>query len=275
MIIKEGKAIMANLKITVLNDKGQVKQEVCGQDQIVMVSKEEYQPGDQLQFETDETSTFYMIRIDGAMDEAYVYLTEKTLNYVIPFDMDKISYHPASFSGEYYYITMRKAKVQENRNYRNVAQNAMDQNNHQGCFPHVHANAETKGNIHALFAARNVIDGIVANESHWPWPYQSWGIDQREDAEITLEFGRPVDMDELRLYTRADFPHDNWWVQATVIFSDGSEEILEMEKSMKPHVFSIKKEGITWLKLCKLIKADDPSPFPALTQIEVYGRNSE
>ena len=67
---------MANLKITVLNDKGQVKQEVCGQDQIVMVSKEEYQPGDQLQFETDETSTFYMIRIDGAMDEAYVYLTE-------------------------------------------------------------------------------------------------------------------------------------------------------------------------------------------------------
>lgn len=67
----------------------------------------------------------------------------------------------------------------------------------------------------------------------------------------------------------------NWWVQATVIFSDGSEKILEMEKSVKPHVFSIKKEKITWLKLCKLIKADDPSPFPALTQIEVYGRNSE
>lgn len=77
MIIKEGKAIMANLKITVLNDKGEVKQEICGQDQIVMVSKEEYQPGDQLQFETDETSTFYMIRIDGAMGEAYMYLTEK------------------------------------------------------------------------------------------------------------------------------------------------------------------------------------------------------
>ena len=33
----------------------------------------------------------------------------------------------------------------------------------------------------------------------------------------------------------------------------------------------MKKTGITWLKFGKLIKADDPSPFPALTQIEVYG----
>lgn len=30
-----------------------------------------------------------------------------------------------------------------------------------------------------------------------------------------------------------------------------------------------------WLKLSHLIKADDPSPFPALTQIEVYGTDTE
>ncbi len=81
-------------------------------------------------------------------------------------------------------------------------------------------------------------------------------------------------MEKLVLCTRADFPHDNWWVQATVTFSDGSREVVHMEKSARPHVFEIERKGITWLKLGELIKADDPSPFPALTQIEVYGRNS-
>ncbi len=47
-----------------------------------------------------------------------------------------------------------------------------------------------------------------------------------------------------------------------------------MEKSVSPHVFAIEKKQITWLKLSDLIKADDPSPFPALTQIQVYGTNS-
>ena len=46
------------------------------------------------------------------------------------------------------------------------------------------------------------------------------------------------------------------------------------KKCGEPHIFDIKKQGITWLKLGELIKADDPSPFPALTQIEVYGKNS-
>ena len=34
----------------------------------------------------------------------------------------------------------------------------------------------------------------------------------------------------------------------------------------------IPEKEITWLELCNLIKAEDPSPFPALSQIEVYGR---
>jgi hypothetical protein len=38
--------------------------------------------------------------------------------------------------------------------------------------------------------------------------------------------------------------------------------------------FEIRKKGIEWIKLGNLIKADDPSPFPALTQIEVYGTES-
>uniref|UniRef100_UPI000B33C3B8 hypothetical protein n=1 Tax=Clostridium sp. NkU-1 TaxID=1095009 RepID=UPI000B33C3B8 len=92
---------------------------------------------------------------------------------------------------------------------------------------------------------------------------------------MTLDFGRPVDFDKIVLYTRADFPHDNWWVKAKLTFSDGTEEAVEMEKSVKPHLFSLERKNITWVKISDLIKADDPSPFPALTQIEVYGKDSQ
>ena len=75
--------------------------------------------------------------------------------------------------------------------------------------------------------------------------------------------------------TMQSLPHDNWWVEATFTFSDGTSEVVQMDKKVaEPHVFHIERKGITWLKLGKLIKADDPSPFPALTQIEVYGSES-
>ncbi len=272
---------MAKLSIDLQNGSGDRKCHAEGEDNIWMVHQGEYDPGDKLIFSTDEFPAFYVIRVDGAMDEAYVYLTRAEVEYTIPFEkenpfgMPRISYCPGSFIGERHYVTMRRVKEPENANYRNLAKNVMDQKDSEGCYPHVHANVATKGPIEALFAARNVIDGVLANTCHYPWPFQSWGIDQREDAEITVEFGRPVDMDELRLTTRADFPHDSWWEEATVSFSDGSSEILKMEKSVAPHVFPIRRTGITWLKLSSLIRADDPSPFPALTQIEVFGRNSQ
>ena len=76
------------------------------------------------------------------------------------------------------------------------------------------------------------------------------------------------------LYTRADFPHDNWWVQVTLRFSDGSSQDFALEKSRVGHVLTFPEREITWIELGNLIKADDPSPFPALSQMEVYGRNA-
>lgn len=271
---------MAELNISVLNAQGDIVCQAEGRDELWLVHQGEYQPGDKLVFTTDEVPGYYIIRVDGAMDEAYVYLTQARVEYAVPFErdsplkMDRISYSVGTFTGERHYITLRKAREQENRNYRNLAKNVMDQRDSAGCYPHVHANAETRSPIAPLFFARNVIDGVLANTGHWPWPFQSWGIDQREDAEITVEFGRLVDMEELRLTTRADFPHDSWWVQGTVSFSDGTSEKLELGKRVEPQSFSIKRRGITWLKLGQLIKADDPSLFPALKQIEVFGTNS-
>lgn len=263
---------MANLKITVYDEQNIKKDDVSGEDQAIMVYEKEYQPGDKILFETDEPDTYYVIRVDSSMDEAYVYLTKPSLQYDIPFQEKKTSYNPAAFTGSYHYITMRKAEEYENSCCRNLAKNVMDQHQDLGCYPHAHANTETRGE--SVFAARNCLDGILANQSHGAWPYGSWGINRQDDAEITVEFGRPVDIYRICLYTRADFPHDNWWIQATINFSDGSKQIVNMNKRVKPHIFDIKKEQILWIKLSNLIKSEDPSPFPALTQIEVYGKNS-
>lgn len=40
----------------------------------------------------------------------------------------------------------------------------------------------------------------------------------QDDAAMKLDFGRPVLADRIVLYTRSDFPHDNWWQQVTIRF---------------------------------------------------------
>ena len=57
----------------------------------------------------------------------------------------------------------------------------------------------------------------------------------------------------------------------TVRFSDGSSEKLTLVQSAAAQIFPIAPRCITALELTELIKAEDSSPFPALTQIEVYG----
>jgi len=60
-----------------------------------------------------------------------------------------------------------------------------------------------------------------------------------------------------------------------VQFSDGSAEVLPLEKTAAPQRFAISPRTVTSLVLCRLKKADDPSPFPALTQIEAWGREAQ
>lgn len=89
---------------------------------------------------------------------------------------------------------------------------------------------------------------------------------------MTVDFGREAEIDKVVLYTRADFPHDNWWKQVTLTFSDGSSIKWTLEKSVLPHTLLLEPKRVRYVKLHELIKAEEPSPFPALSQIEVYGR---
>lgn len=255
--------------ITIKDWLGRKKAEVKDEEQGVLAFQDIYEEGDSIHFEVPEINKFYKIRVDDTMDEELVFLTQKQVIYDIPFGEKKKSYNKKAFTGERHYLTIRAAKDFEIQQYKNLAKNVMDQHGERGCYPHASANVETRGE--SVFAARNAIDGVIANLSHGSWPYESWGINKNDQAEMLLEFGRPVTFDKIVLYTRADFPHDNWWTSALFTFSDGTEETVTMEKSQRPHVFPIEKKGITWIKLSNLVKADDPSPFPALTQLEVYG----
>ena len=75
------------------------------------------------------------------------------------------------------------------------------------------------------------------------------------------------------LYLRADFPHDAWWEMASITLSSGETHTFALTKTGAAQAFPIPEQVVEWVRLHSLVKADDPSPYPALTQIEVWGCN--
>lgn len=257
------------LSIKILDANGNVLAQNSERDEVNLVYSASYREGDRILITSSDVNRYLKVQVDDALGSSFLYITKREMTYRIPFGEKRSSYSPKVFGGNLHLIWARAATNEEIKEYKNLALNVMDQHEADGRYPHASANVETRGE--AVFAARNAIDGVRENHSHGDWPYQSWGINRQEDARIRVDFGRKVLVDKIVLYTRSDFPHDNWWKQATVQFSDGSKLQWDLLKSDKAHVMKITKREIAWLELCNLIKSDDPSPFPALTQIEVYG----
>lgn len=109
---------------------------------------------------------------------------------------------------------------------------------------------------------------------HGNYPCGSWGINRQADAEWHIDFGRNVRADLLILTTRADFPHDSSWTEASVRFSDGTDIVLKLLKTGDGQCFPLHGRIFSGFTLHALKKADDASPFPALVQVEVTGTNA-
>lgn len=257
---------MAKITLKIQNKDHEVLSQCEGENEVNLLYSAEYQNGDRILLEPEEVNTYYYIRFDETKGEALVYLTGD-VEYKIPVDEYRLS--SLEFAGDRHILTVRKAFEEESMNYRNLAVNVWDQDGSTNCYPHASANVTLPGR--PLFAAQSAIDGLTFTKKHGSWPYSSWSICKRADAEWKVDFGRPVEMDRLVLYMRADYPHDSWWTEMTVVFSDGSKEIVKLEKGGHAQMFPMHKK-VQWIKICELIKADDPSPFPALTQVQVYGR---
>lgn len=259
---------MAVFSLKVLNREGNTICVSSGEDFVDLVCSHTYEEGDRIVLETSEKNIHVKWQVDDALGAAFVYITDH-VSYEIPFGEKRISYSPKVFMGNKHYIYVEKAREDEIAAYRNLALNPADQHCDVPCFPHATANVETRGE--SVFAAKNAIDGVRANRSHGEWPYESWGINRQADAVMKVDFGRMIRADKVVLYTRSDFPHDSWWKQVTLTFSDGSSQDFTLEKSSRAHVLTFPEKEISFLELGRLLKAEDLSPFPALSQIEVYG----
>ena len=260
---------METIKLKVLDQAGHTLMTCDAGPSVSLVYTSAYQPGDRIALEIDHPGQFCVVQFEDSMAPALVYVVSREINFHIPFGEQAITYSPKSFRGSRHLIRARLALPEELALRRNLAFNCYDQHGDTGYYPHASANVETRGE--AVFAARNAIDGIFENNSHGEYPYQSWGINRDPNAALTLAFGRPVTLDEIRLTLRADYPHDNYWTQATLEFSDGSREVMPLTGSRTPQRLQFAPKTVEWLVLKELIRAEGPSPFPALTQIEAWG----
>ena len=226
-----------------------------------------YQSGDEIRFETGYRHA--VVQVDQSVAPARVYLPDGAFTYRPPLEGDGLAvYAPGAFMGEKHLISIRP---DTDRSYRNLARNPADQRGGVQAYPHATANVETRNE--SVFAARNTIDGEHIAAGHGEWPYGSWGIGARTDARMTLDFGREVEIDTMVLYLRADFPHDAYWIEGTVSLDDGTETTFPLEGKDGPQRVWLGAHRVRTLTLHHLIKCDMPSAFPALRQIEVYGRD--
>lgn len=262
--------------------KGGILLTACAPERISAVYYAAYNKGDLITLELGEVDRYVVIQFEDTMPPALVYVRQQRIVFPVPIAdpavPEPIPYSPKSFVGNCHIIRARFATPGEIAARRNLAFNPYDNESYgtgpfgngkdTGFYPHTFSNIKATS---AGFAPRTAIDGVLENAAHMMWPYQGWSNDRKPEAELTIDFGRPVTIDELRLTQRADFPHDSWWTAATVRFSDGSKELLEMKKSALPQVFSITPRTVTSLTLCELKKHEDASLYTALTQIEAWG----
>ncbi|MCZ7863680.1 carbohydrate-binding protein [Agrobacterium salinitolerans] len=256
------------LTLKVVNALGDVLAKAEAEDEALLVYRAEYCEGDRLVVEISQPGHIWLA-LDAGMQPTLVFLHGNEFTLPIPSAAKRKSYPPQAFSGNLHRIAARRTLAGEIGVRRNLALNPFDDHENTSLFPHVYASTETRGE--AAFAARNVIDGEKASAGHGFWPYTSWGINRDPEASLTLVFGRAVLIDQLTFYLRADFPHDAWWEKASVTFSDGESASFSLQKTGVAQTFPVVLRRVEWIRLHDLKKADDPSPFPALTQIEVWG----
>ena len=260
---------MALFQIKVYDKNHGIKEQCRGEGGAEMAPAP-YGPGDFIEIESSEYPCPLKLTLDGSLPEALVWLTEERLSFPVPFGDERMPYPPGAFEGDRR-IAVSKADGDLWKAYRNLSENPLDRRGETTYYPHCTASVETRGE--AIFAARNTIDGRMENTSHGEWPYTSWGDNEDPRAQIRIDFGRPVEIDCAEILIRADFPHDNYWTQAVLTFSDGSRERLVLKKTAESQRFAFAPRTVSWVTMGNLVKSEEESPFPALSQWKFFGRD--
>ena len=251
------------------------------------------------------TSDYQYLVIDlfDGLGEQLLYSPSGNFVFQIPSSTIQKTYPANTFSGSSFHFKARVASDEEvtSKTVRNLASNPYDfmyadeLNNQEesdlsghltdstavyegevAAYPHAYANRVTRNN--AQFFARNAIDNSTDSDGHGDYPHQSWGYDQKSDAEFVIYFGRDVLLSELVFVLRADYSgtkeHDTYWQSATVEFSDGTEKKLTFTKTGKEQEFKLDKDILTSsLRIKDIVAVNNVNSegYAALTEIKANG----
>ena len=182
----------------------------------------------------------------------------------------KTPYPSSTFQSKRPRLTFRPVALAELDAYRNIAANPYDLRGTVATFPHATASSECRND--PVYAARNAIDDQRRNDGHGGWPCQSWGPEKDGNPWWQVEFGRVVEIDKVVIVLRADFPHDSHWHQATLVFSDGHRQTIDLEKKAEPQTFTFEARRTSSLRLSDLVQ-DEPQGWCALAEFEAWGRD--
>jgi len=266
----------AVVRVEVRDAAGAVVAETsAGGGPVALAVDREYKPGDRIIV----TGPPHMVlRLDAAMPECPVFSPTGRIEFPVTKTADpdpkrpgKV-YPPEAFAGPKHVVTARPATADDLAAYRNVAANPYDLRGAVTFLPHATSNSECRNE--PVFAARNAIDGRTENKRHGGWPYQSWGPEQKKDLWWKVDFGRPVEVDKVVIYVRADFPHDKVWHDAALKFSDGTAEKIRIEKTAEPQTFKFSARTVSSVEIADLVQ-DEPLSWAALTEVEVWGRDAK
>ena len=258
-----------HLTIKIRSADGTLRHQAQGDGHCELVWYGSYEPGDHI-LVSSEAKNFARIQVDTLIQPAFVYLEDGNFDFEVPFGNAKEPYPQEAFTGPIHQLTVEAMDGPAGRYI--LSENPLDIRGESHVFPHCTASIETRGE--SVFAARNTIDGLLIAPGHGFWPYTSWGEGEDAGAHIDIFFGRKVLADEVQIFLRADFPHDNYWQEALLTFSDGSTLPVTLQKTGLCQSIVLPKPLETeWVRLSNLKKdSSDPSPFPALTQWRVIGR---
>lgn len=257
------------LTLNIYSADGALRHQSVGENHCELLWTGSYEPGDYIRMDA-APGTFARIQLDLLIKPAFVYLQDGTFTFEIPFGRAKEPYPQEAFTGLNHQLTVEAAAPPAGSYL--ISENSLDIRGESRVFPHCTASVETRGE--SVFAARNTIDGLLVTQGHGFFPYTSWGEGEDADAHIDIFFGRKILAEEVQIFLRSDFPHDNYWKEGLLTFSDGSSLPITLQKTGKcQSIFLPEPLETEWVRLSHLKKDPaDPSPFPALTQWRVMGR---
>ena len=230
----------------------------------------EYKEGDKILVKKRDTD-FLMVQLDETLAESIIYLPTSSFEFEIPFGNLMQGYDSKAFLGDSHRIIVKEPEDDQLYSVFNISQNSHDRRGQKRYFPHAYANLVTREDV--CFFERNAIDGICDNEGHGAYPFHSWAGGAREDLEYYIDFGREIEVEKIVFYLRADFPHDTFWKNIDIEFSDGQKVTADFEGT-KDGQEVVLPEGIKTktVHLTNFKQVSFPLSWAALSQVQVYGK---